>query len=122
LGIAQQLKQLPIEDDRLAMLYRNALFFVFPSRYEGFGIPVLEALNCGCPAILSNVASLPEVGGDAALYINPEDPGDILQKCEMLYNDAELREEFRGKGFKQASRFSWQQVSRKTLDVYQSAL
>lgn len=122
LGVAEQLKQLPIDDSCLATLYKNALFFVFPSRYEGFGIPVLEAFNCGCPTILSNVASLPEVGGAAALYINPEDPGDILQKCETLYNDAELREEFRAKGFMQACRFSWQQVARKTLDVYQSAL
>ncbi|GGM96494.1 hypothetical protein GCM10010967_32720 [Dyadobacter beijingensis] len=122
LGVKEQLRQVPIDDNRLAALYKNAAFFVFPSIYEGFGIPALEALNCGCPTILSNVSSLPEVGGDGALYIDPEDPSDILAKCEKFYYDPALREEYRKKGLAQAGRFSWQKVARETLDIYQSAL
>ena len=122
LGLAGKVQQLPINDHRLAMLYKNALFFVFPSLYEGFGIPVLEAFNCGCPAIISNASSLPEVGGDAALYVDPEDASDILGKCERLYADPELRDYYRAKGLEQASNFSWQKVAAQTLNIYQSAL
>lgn len=122
LGIGGQVLQVSIDDRRLATLYSNALFFVFPSLYEGFGLPVLEAFNCGCPAILSNISSLPEIGQEAALYVNPEDPADILKKCELLYNDPNLRSEYREKGFKQTAKFSWQRVSSETLDIYRSAL
>ncbi|WP_353720231.1 glycosyltransferase [Dyadobacter sp. 676] len=122
LGVASQVVQLPIDDQRLAALYSKALFFVFPSLYEGFGIPALEAFNCGCPTILSNVSSLPEVGQEAALYIDPENPGDMLNKCELFYYDRGLREEYRERGLRQAGKFSWEKVSRETLDIYQSAL
>lgn len=122
LGVAGQVLQVPIDDRRLATLYSNALFFIFPSLYEGFGLPALEAFDCGCPAILSNISSLPEIGQDAAVYVDPENPADILQKCELLYNDPELRAEYREKGFKQAAKFSWERVSSETLDIYRSAL
>lgn len=122
LGISNKVRHVPIDDQRLALLYKNALFFVFPSLYEGFGIPALEAFNCGCPAILSGVSSLPEVGGDAALYLDPENPADILEKCEMLYGDAALREHYRTKGLERAGRFSWCKVAGETLRIYQSAL
>lgn len=122
LGIAEQVVQVAIDDTHLAKLYSNALFFVFPSLYEGFGIPVLEAFNCGCPAILSNVSSLPEVGGDAALYVDPDNRDDILRKCEMFYYDPALRAAYREKGTKQSKEFSWNNVAAQTLDIYQSAL
>lgn len=121
LGVGEQVIQVPIDYGLLATLYRNALFFVFPSLYEGFGLPILEALNCGCPAILSNVSSLPEVGGDAAMYIEPENPSDILEKCELLYNDTALRKEYHAKGLERAREFSWEKLSRETLDVYLAA-
>jgi glycosyltransferase involved in cell wall biosynthesis len=122
LGISNQVLQVPIDDRRLATLYSHALFFVFPSLYEGFGIPTLEAFNCACPTILSNVSSLPEVGQEAALYIEPESPEDILSKCELFYYDKELREDYRRRAVAQAPMFSWENVSRQTLDIYQSAL
>lgn len=122
LGVEKQLLQIPVDDKRLATLYTNALFFVFPSLYEGFGLPALEAFNCNCPTILSNVSSLPEIGQDAALYVDPENHADILQKCEQFYYDPKLRDEYREKGHQQAAKFSWERVSSETLDIYQSAL
>lgn len=122
LGIEKQVVQVAIDDAHLATLYSNALFFVFPSLYEGFGIPVLEAFNVGCPAILSNVSSLPEVGGDAALYFDPANSEDILRKCEMFFYDPELRAAYREKGSRRAKDFSWERTVAQTLEVYQSVL
>jgi glycosyltransferase involved in cell wall biosynthesis len=120
LGITSQVVQTPINDTILTRLYRNSLFFVFPSLYEGFGIPTLEAFNCECPAILSNVSSLPEVGGDAALYIDPNDSFDMLSKTEAFYYNPELRDEYRMKGRKQAEKYSWDKMALHTMAIYQS--
>ena len=122
LNIQNQVSQVPINDNTLASLYKNAILFVFPSLYEGFGIPVLEAFGNGCPTILSNVSSLPEIGGDAALYFDPEDKGDILAQVEKFVYRPELREEYKIKGLKQAEKFSWNLMSSQTLDIYKSIL
>ncbi len=108
-----------VSDDDMPVLYSGADFFIFPSVYEGFGLPILEAMRCGVPVITSRVASLPEVAGEAALYVNPHNPDDIAEKMMTLAYDDTLKEALREKGFHQARNFSWEKTARKTLDVYE---
>lgn len=102
----------------LPALYAGATAFVYPSLYEGFGLPVLEALACGAPVVTSNVSSLPEVGGDAALYIDPHSIEELAAAIEKLLDDEALREQLKIKGFAQAAKFSWEKCARETLAVY----
>ncbi len=106
-----------VSDEDLPSFYQNALFFILPSLYEGFGLPVLEAMQYSCPVITSNVSSLPETGGDAALYIDPESVLDITSKMEKLANDENLRKEMIEKGKKQVAKFSWEKTAKETLKV-----
>ncbi len=110
------------DDTTLATLYSNALAFVFPSKYEGFGIPVLEAMNCDCPVIMSNTSSLPEVGGEAALYFNPDDVDEITEKIRGVVFSKELREELISKGRIQRNKFSFSNTALQTLNVYKNIL
>jgi glycosyltransferase involved in cell wall biosynthesis len=105
-----------VSDPELRALYQNALGFVFPSFYEGFGIPPLEAMACGCPVIASNAASLPEVCGDAALYFNPHNPQDLADKIHLLANDKPLQQQLREKGIQRSKRFQWRQTALDTLN------
>jgi glycosyltransferase involved in cell wall biosynthesis len=100
-----------VTDAELRALYENAVCFVFPSLYEGFGLPPLEAMACGCPAVVSNAASLPEVCGNAVLYCNPLDPDDIATNIGALIADSALREDLRGRGAARAKRFTWRQAA-----------
>ena len=111
-----------VDDESLACLYSNALAFIFPSLYEGFGLPVLEAFSCGCPAILSNNSSLPEIGGDAAVYFNPKDENSILEAVIKVLQDNKLRETMREKGREREKLFSWNITTQKTLKLYEKAL
>lgn len=104
-------------DEDLPSFYKNATIFALPSLYEGFGLPVLEAMQFGCPVITSNVSSLPEAGGDAALYVDPEDVDDISKKMQKLLEDENLRKELIEKGYKQVKKFSWEKSARETLAV-----
>lgn len=106
-----------VPDEDLAILYKQAVCFVLPSLYEGFGLPVLEAMKNGCPVIVSNTSSLPEAGGDAALYIDPNDASDIAQKIEKLLSDKNLRQEMIDKGYEQVKKFSWEKAAKETLQV-----
>ena len=106
--------------NELAMLYRNAVVFVYPSLYEGFGIPVLEAFSSGCPVIASNVTSIPEVGGDAALYFDPRSEDQIANSLQLVLSDSVLRETLKEKGRVRAKQFSWSKTARKTLAVYKA--
>ncbi len=120
--IVEKVHQYPVTDPELIQLYSNATAFVFPSLYEGFGIPVLEAFGCGCPAALSNRSSLPEVGDDAALYFNPEDENSIREAVSRLLKDHKLREDLINKGRERVKEFTWKNTARETLQVYHQAL
>lgn len=104
-----------IEDEDLPQLYKKALCFVLPSLYEGFGLPVLEAMKYGCPVVTSNISSLPEAGGDAVLYVNPLDVEDIRKSLELIINNSELRHKLIKKGYEQVKKFSWEKTARETL-------
>jgi glycosyltransferase involved in cell wall biosynthesis len=111
-----------VPDKTLAVLYRLARVFVFPSLYEGFGFPPLEAMASGTPVITSNVSSLPEVVGDAALLINPLDPAEIAQAMRRVLMDSELREELRQRGLRRVSEFSWERSVRRVREIYGEVL
>lgn len=104
-----------VSDEDLISFYQNAFCFVLPSLYEGFGLPVLEAMQYGCPVITSNVSSLPEAGGDAALYVDPLSVDDIAKKLELIINDNDLKQKLIKKGHEQVKKFSWENTARKTL-------
>ncbi|EKD86692.1 MAG: group 1 glycosyl transferase [uncultured bacterium] len=106
-----------VTNEDLPSLYKSAEFFILPSLYEGFGLPVLEAMSYGCPVITSNVSSLPEAGGDGALYVDPEDANDIASKMKKLLEDDELREDLIKKGYNQVKKFSWEKSARETLKI-----
>ncbi len=104
--------------NELSQLYRKATVFVYPSLYEGFGIPILEAFSSGCPVIASNVTSIPEVGGDAALYFDPWNESEITTTLLRVINDSSLRRMLVERGFIRAMIFTWEESARKTLAVY----
>ncbi len=110
----------PVPEADLPALYSAATLFVFPSLYEGFGLPVLEAMACGVPVICSNTSSLPEVAGDAALLVDPTDIQALATAMADLLEDKARWEGMREKGLRQAARFSWEQTAAITLDVYRS--
>jgi glycosyltransferase involved in cell wall biosynthesis len=97
-----------VTDGELRALYENATCFVFPSFYEGFGLPPLEAMHCGCPVIVSDRASLPEVCGEAAVYCDPDDPADMARQLRLVLTTASLRRDLREAGLARARTFSWQ--------------
>jgi glycosyltransferase involved in cell wall biosynthesis len=106
-----------VTDEDLPAFYKSAEIFVLPSLYEGFGLPVLEAMKYGCPVLTSNASSLPEAGGSAAVYFNPEDASDIAQKIEKVLSDKELANDMIKKGHEQVKKFSWEKSARQVLKV-----
>jgi len=106
-----------ISDDELALLYKNAALFAYPSFYEGFGMPPLEAMSFGCPAVVSNKTSLPEVFGDAAYYVDPYSVNDIANGIkEVLENDG-LRKDLVTRGYERVELFSWERSAMKILEI-----
>ena len=110
-----------VPEDDLPLWYNAARLFVFPSLYEGFGLPVLEAMACGTPVITSTAASLPEVGGTAAVLIAPHDTAQLAHEMEHVLDDPQLRLEMRAAGRIQASRFSWRTLTDQTVAAYTQA-
>lgn len=110
-----------VTDAELKALYGAALCFVFPSRYEGFGLPPLEAMRCGCPTVVSTAASLPEVCGDAPLYFDPDDAGTLAAHLANLMEDAALRERLREQGRRQAGRYTWDRTAARYRELIEAA-
>jgi glycosyltransferase involved in cell wall biosynthesis len=117
-GIAEQVRFTGYVDDAdLPALLSGALAFVFPSLYEGFGMPVLEAMACGAPVLTSTTSSLPEVAGDAALLVDPHDTQAIAQGIARLVDDTALREQVRQQGYEHVAGFTWDRCALETLGV-----
>ena len=108
-----------VAEEDLPDLYRAADGFIYPSLYEGFGLPPVEAMACGCPVIASTRGSLAEVIGNAALTVDPEDPGDIAKKMEILATDTQCAESMRALGLAHAKEFDWSRTAAQTLRVYE---
>lgn len=106
-----------VEDKDKPFLYNLATLFVYPSFYEGFGFPPLEAMACGLPSITSNVSSLPEIAGDAAIMVDPYKPDELARAIEMILTDKKLRQRLSEKGMEQAKKFSWEKCAESTLHV-----
>lgn len=111
-----------ILDNERPAFYRQALFLVYPSLYEGFGIPVLEAMSCGTPVITSNNSSLPEVGGDAVLYIDAKNIDQLAEKLRAVASNQKLRRDLKRKSIIQSKKFSWDRSVKKLLSVYSELL
>ncbi|MDB4956292.1 MAG: hypothetical protein JWO36_3861 [Myxococcales bacterium] len=121
-GLGEKILQRSVADGELAACYAHAVAFVFPSRYEGFGIPILEAFACGCPVLVANASCFPEIAGDAALYFDVDDPQSLRAQLATVVGDAALRAGLMARGIARARQFSWQTTARKTLDAYRSAM
>jgi glycosyltransferase involved in cell wall biosynthesis len=106
-----------VPEAKLPSLYRSAEALIFPSLYEGFGIPILEAMACGTPVVTSNVAAMPEVAGDAALLVDPTAVGQIAEAIKRIVRDTSLRRRLRDKGLKRSAQFSWQSTAEKVREL-----
>ena len=118
LRISEKIEQIFGDDMILSNLYKNASCFVYPSLYEGFGIPILEAMHFGCPVIASNVSSFPEVVGDAGILFNPSEVEDISCALEKVLYDDKLKEILINKGYQREKKFSWEQCAQETYEIY----
>ncbi len=111
-----------VSDEDLKCFYQEALAYIFPSLYEGFGLPPLEAMSNGCPVISSNKASMPEILGEAALYFDPENDNEFKSIITKIINDKSLREGLIAKGYKQIEKYNWLQCASQTFKLYQDIL
>jgi glycosyltransferase involved in cell wall biosynthesis len=111
-----------VNDYELALIYKNAEALIFPSYYEGFGIPILEAFQAGCPVLLSNTSCFPEIAQDAALYFNPKSMDEIRSTINKVLNNEDLRKELIAKGYERSKAFSWEEAVNKTIKIYESVL
>jgi glycosyltransferase involved in cell wall biosynthesis len=123
LSLAERIHWLgPVPEADLPALYSGALLLVFPSLYEGFGLPVLEAMACGTPVVCSNSSSLPEVAGDAALLTDPLDTEKLAWTMRLALEDEPLRRDLREKGLRRAQGFSWPRAAQLSLMTYRASL
>jgi glycosyltransferase involved in cell wall biosynthesis len=123
LGLTHQVKFLDyVLYDQLPIMLNQAIALVFPSLWEGFGLPVLEAMACGTPVITSNLSSLPEVAGDAALLVNPYNTNEIAEAMQAVATDSALRSRLRALGLNRANQFSWEKTGQATVEVLQQFL
>jgi glycosyltransferase involved in cell wall biosynthesis len=120
LGLKNRVYELGyIADEDLPCMYGAASTFVFPSRYEGFGLPIIEAMACGTPVITTNISSLPEVAGDSTLLVSPDHPGELRDAVYRVLNDLILANELRVRGISRAKLFTWQKTAQMTLSIYE---
>jgi glycosyltransferase involved in cell wall biosynthesis len=114
-----RIHQIPVTADTIAHLYQQAELFVFPSRYEGFGIPLLESMTCGCPVVCTDIPVFCEVAGDAAVYYDPAKPGSLCMAMKDAMNN---REELQRKGRARAALYSWQRTAEQTKRIYETVI
>lgn len=107
-----------VPDEHLSWFYSGAICFIFPSLYEGFGLPLLEAMKCGAPALTSSASCLPEIGGDAALYFDPEDVASMVSTFFELYESPRLAAQMKSRGMARARRFTWENTAAQTYQLY----
>lgn len=123
LGFADDdILQMDGDDQLLASLYKGASSFIYPSKYEGFGLPLIESMAMGCPVITSNISSMPEIVGDAGIYFDPLDIYDISQKIKDVVYSKTLTDELINKGYKTSLNFTWQKCALETLNVYKNKI
>lgn len=122
LKITAKVKQINFDENQLGFIYNNAKIFIFPSEYEGFGIPVLESMSCGCPVILSNSSSFPEVAENAGLFFEYNNEKDLEDKILLLLKNETYRKEIIDLGYAQANKFSWETAVNQCIDVYKLAI
>ena len=111
-----------VPDEELVYFYRNAEIFVYPSYYEGFGIPVLEAMKSGCPVITSNISSLPEVAGNAAILIDPNREEELTIAINLILIDKTVRENMIKKGFDNSAEFDWEKTAERSLEIFKNVV
>ncbi len=121
LDLEKQIVQFDFKENELGYFYKKAMCFVFPSLYEGFGIPVLESMACECPVVLGNHSSFPEVAGNAGVYFDVNSKEDLKEKIQKLINSEELRKEFSIRGTEQIKKFTWELAAQQCLDLYKKA-
>lgn len=122
LGLKDFVKQYTFQDDELYFFYNRALAFIFPSEYEGFGIPILEAMYSGCPVLLPKLTSFPEVAGEAGEYFDLSDNQSLVDFLDKLNSNQEYRDQLIGKGLKQADKFSWKKTVDECFEIYKAAI
>lgn len=122
LGLADSVIQMNVSDAELAFIYQHAICFIYPSLYEGFGFPILEAFDNDCPVICTKASSLPEVGGDAALYYENGDFGSLIELIKLMLNDDELRYNCIIKGRGRVKAFTWERSAYETYQVYKNVM
>jgi glycosyltransferase involved in cell wall biosynthesis len=117
-GLMEKVRQLEADDALLAALYAHAALFVYPSLYEGFGLPLLEAMRCGCPVACSNAGSMPEIAGDGALFFDPDAPEEMQSVLESIVLSEYLADTLRVRGYERERKFSWEQCVSRTAELY----
>lgn len=122
LQLSEKVCQVSADDNLLMDLYRNAEMFVFPSYYEGFGLPLLEAMNCHCPIVCSNTSCFPEIAGDSAVYFDPYSIENMAEVTNAVLNNGSAREKLISAGIERVKLFSWEKCAQKHTEVYQSLL
>jgi glycosyltransferase involved in cell wall biosynthesis len=122
LGIVGRVRQDVLSDQRMSAAYANSKAFVFPSRYEGFGLPALESMASGAPTILANSTSLPEVGGEGAIYFEVGDPIDLSEKLRLVLSDSQMRSAVVARGIARAAEFTWLRSAQEIANVYRVEL
>ena len=122
LGISDAMVQVSADETTMQCLYRDALCFVFPSIYEGFGMPILEAWSCRCPVVLSRASCFPEIAADAALYFEASSAEDMAEKMSRMIDDEGLRQEYIRRGSERVRQFSWERCAEQHMAVYRSLL
>ena len=120
LGVAEAVLNVQGTDEELRNLYQNAKLFIYPSLYEGFGLPLLEAMSLGCPVLASNTSSIPEVCGEAAMYFNPESSEELYDLLEKTLTNQPLLDQLSQMGYARSLEFSWEKTASLTLEVYNS--